>query len=369
MLLASALLLLGPTPTHASRPPAQGAPEPALVAVWTSGEDGYHTYRIPAIVRAPSGDLLAFCEGRRGGRGDSGDIDLLVKRSSNGGATWGPQRVLWDDGENVCGNPCPVVDGTTGRIHLLATHNLGEDSEREIIDDVAEGTRTVWVLTSDDGGATWTEPREITKSTKMKYWTWYATGPGVGIQLIRGAHPGRLVVPCDHIEAGTKRYRSHVLLSDDHGKTWRIGGVTPRDQLNECQVAELADGSLVLNMRNYDRRTKARAVAVSTNGGTTWGAVRWDEALPEPICQAGLIGVDRGEERRLYFTNPASADARVRMTLRASDDGGATWETVDVLHEGPAAYSCPVALEGERVGILFECGDEHPYERIVFTAR
>ncbi|MEM6931103.1 MAG: sialidase family protein, partial [Myxococcota bacterium] len=266
---------VAPALTGAQEPLAGGPSPPDPVTVWASGEDGYHTYRIPAIVRSPSGDLLAFCEGRRGGRGDSGDIDLLLRRSTDDGGSWGESRVLWDDGDNVCGNPCPVVDEATGRIHLLATRNLGRDHEREIIDGTSEGTRTVWVLTSDDGGATWSEPREVTPSTKRADWTWYATGPGVGIRLTRGAHAGRLVVPCDHIEANTKLYRSHVLLSDDHGATWRIGGVAPREGLNECQVAERADGSLVLNMRNYDRRRETRAVTHSSDGGESWGEVQW----------------------------------------------------------------------------------------------
>ena len=284
--------------------------------VWTAGTDGYHTYRIPAIVAAPNGDLLAFCEGRRSGRGDSGDIDLVMKRSSDGGKTWSDQRVLWDDGDHVCGNPCAVVD-RKGRVQLLLTHNLGHDHESEIIAGTSEGTRTVWQMTSADSGATWSEPREITSSAKRENWTWYATGPGIGIRLERGEHAGRLVIPCDHIEAETKRYFSHVILSDDDGETWRIGGVSPRDQLNECQAAELADGTVVVNMRNYDRTRKARAVMESKDGGETFGEVRWDLALPEPICQAGLVvarldstfmeSTDR-QTTRVWFSNPASDD-------------------------------------------------------------
>ncbi len=353
----------------AAQSPAQSPPVP----VWIAGEGGYHTYRIPAIARAPAGDLLAFCEGRRGGLGDSGDIDLLMRRSTDGGTTWSQQRVLWDDGENVCGNPCPVVDVETGAIHLFATHNLGSDREGQIIAGTATGTRTVWILSSEDGGATWSKPREVTGSTKRADWTWYATGPGIGIQLEHGEHAGRLVVPCDHIVAESKRYFSHVLLSDDHGKTWRIGGSSTRDQLNECQVAELAGGELVLNMRNYDRRKRARAITRSQDGGDTWGEVTWDESLPEPICQAGLIAFDiEGDTpvRRMVFSNPASPDRRERMTLRASDDGGKTWTTLGILHDGPAAYSCLVTLDEKGapgVGCLFECGVKAPYELIVFA--
>ncbi len=349
-------------------------PASGPVDVWTSGEAGYHTYRIPAILRAPDGALLAFCEGRKGGRGDSGDIDLLMKRSSDGGVTWGEQRVLWDDGNNVCGNPCPVLDRDTGMIFLFLTHNLGHDHESEIIAGTSEGTRTVWVMTSADGGAEWSPPREVTASTKRANWTWYATGPGVGIQLEVGRHAGRLVIPCDHIEADSRRYYSHVLLSDDHGATWRIGGRSGRDQLNECQVAELDSGELVLNMRNYNRQKRARAVTRSTDGGESFGEVTWDEGLPEPICQAGMVTVRAGRgggavERWLAFSNPASPDRRERMLVRVSHDGGREWRTAALLHGKAAAYSCLVDLsEGtsNAVGCLFERGRKSPYERITF---
>ncbi|MDB2577399.1 glycoside hydrolase [Planctomycetota bacterium] len=344
------------------------------VDVWTSGEEGYHTYRIPAVMRAPDGALLAFCEGRKVGRGDSGDIDLLMKRSDDGGASWGEQRVLWDDGDNVCGNPCPVLDRDTGMIFLFLTHNLGHDRESEIIAGTSEGTRTVWVMTSADGGSEWSPPREVSASTKRRDWTWYATGPGVGIQLEVGPHAGRLVIPCDHIEADSQRYYSHVLLSDDHGATWRIGGRSKRDQLNECQVAELDSGELVLNMRNYNRQKRARAVARSKDGGESFGEVTWDEELPEPICQAGMVTVRAGRgggvvERWLAFSNPASPNRRERMLVRVSYDGGLSWHTAALLHGKAAAYSCLVDLSdgnSPAVGCLFERGREGPYERITF---
>lgn len=335
--------------------------------LWRSGEGGYHTYRIPAVVAVGGEGVVAFCEGRKGGSGDAGDIDLLVRRSTDGGRTFGPSELLWSDGENTCGNPCPVFDAVTGDLHLLVTHNLGVDRESQIIAGESQGTRTVWHLKSTDGGVSWSEPREITSTTKRPDWTWYATGPGIGIQLGSGEWEGRLVVPCDHIEGGTQRYFSHVLISDDHGTSWRLGGRTPEHDLNECQIAELSDGRLLLNMRNYDRSRKARAVTWSEDGGESFASRRFDSQLPEPICQASLLrhGSWRVDGRAvLLFSNPASENSRTSMTLRHSTDDGRTWSAGRVLHAGPSAYSCLVSLPNGDIGCLYEAGRSSPYEEI-----
>jgi sialidase-1 len=244
------------------------------------------------------------------------------------------------------------------------THNLGKDHESAIIDKTSTGTRTVWTTTSTDNGVTWTTPREITATTKDPSWTWYATGPGNGIQLRGGDHAGRLVIPCDHIEVDTRKYFSHVIISDDHGKTWTRAGSTPKDQLNECAVAELADGSLLLNMRNYDRSKRSRVLSRSTDGGASWSLPEHHQELPEPICQASMIALDDG--KILVFSNPASPLKRVAMRARRSTDGGRSWSDGTLLHEGPSAYSSLVALPGNTVGCLYECGESHPYERIRF---
>ena len=334
--------------------------------VFTSGEGGYDTYRIPAVVRTEAGTLLAFAEGRRASRSDTGNIDLLMKRSEDDGATWGAFQVIWDDGDNTCGNPAPVVDRTNGTVWLLMTWNLGSDHEKDIIAGKSKDTRRVYVTSSADDGATWKTPAEITADTKRDDWTWYATGPGNGIQLTTGAQAGRLLIPCDHIEAESKHYYSHVIWSDDHGASWQLGGRTPMHQVNECAVVELPDGQLLLNMRNYDREKKHRQVAYSADAGATWSRQSFDATLIEPICQASLIRAD-GVGEVLLFSNPASEDAREQMTVRRSTDAGATWEASLVLHAGPAAYSSLVALGDGVGGCLFEAGAANPYETIRFT--
>ncbi|MEZ5400968.1 MAG: sialidase family protein [Bryobacteraceae bacterium] len=327
------------------------------VDVWRAGEDGYHSYRIPALLRTRKGALLAFCEARKNSRSDSGDIDLVMKRSTDGGRTWSAQQVIADQETNTIGNPCPVQDRRTGTIWMPLTANPGNLAEREIEKDSAKGTRTVWMMHSNDEGQTWTTPVEITSSVKETGWGWYATGPGNAIQL----RSGRLLVPCDHRRFGSQARHSHVIYSDDRGTTWRMGG-SAQPETNECAVVELNDGSLMLNMRSYAGRNR-RAVAISRDGGATWEDRGLDEALIEPVCQASLIRFDR---RRLLFSNPASTK-RERMTVRLSRDEGRTWAKSLVLHEGPAAYSSLAALGRNDAACLYERGPASAYETITLA--
>ncbi|HWR52077.1 MAG TPA: sialidase family protein [Bryobacteraceae bacterium] len=332
--------------------------------VFQAGEDGYHTFRIPAIVATKQGTLLAFCEGRRGSGSDSGDIDLLVKRSFDKGRTWSKTAIVADLGTDTVGNPAPVVDRKTGAILLLLTRNAGHVTENQIVSAAVEESRTVWITASRDDGATWSVPIDITASVKRPDWTWYATGPGNGIQL----RTGRLVIPCDHIVKETKAMHSHVIYSDDRGATWNIGGIAG-EKTNESAVAELRDGSLLLNMRSY-HGVNRRAIALSRDGGLTWGQTTLDDALIDPICQASLVrAVPAAREKgdgRLLFSNAASTK-RERMTVRLSNDDGRTWPVAKEIHDGPAAYSCLVVLPDRSFGLLYERGDGRPYERITFA--
>jgi sialidase-1 len=355
---------------------APAAPQPGLqlTDVFVAGTEGYATFRIPALILTGKGTLLAFCEGRKVGRADSGDIDLLVRRSTDGGKTWAPPQVVWNDAENTCGNPCPVVDRTTGAIWLPMTWNHGRDTESQIKQNTGKDTRRVFVTCSNDDGRTWARPREITTETKRPQWRWYATGPGVGIQLDQGPWKGRLLIPCDHslIEPNNPDgYNSHVIYSDDHGRTWQLGGVI-RPAVNECQVVELVDGTLLINLRNYDRSRTTRALANSADGGITWSTVRHDPALIEPVCQASFVRYTiqpQHERNRLLFSNPAHAEPgrRQDMTVRMSEDEGATWPVSRVVWPGPAAYSCLAATSEGSIACLFEAGEKHPYERIVLA--
>ena len=339
-----------------------------LKYIFKSGSEGYNTFRIPSIITTDSGVVLAFAEGRKNSSSDSGDIDLVLKRSTDGGKTWGDLIVIRDDSTNVCGNPSPVIDRKTGKIFLLSTWNRGDDTESEIINMTSVDTRRVYVMNSIDEGLSWSKPIEITDKVKKPNWTWYATGPVHGIQIREGSKKGRMIIPCDHIEANTKKYYSHIIYSDDGGSSWNIGGTTPQDQVNECSVAEIGKGKLILNMRNYDRTQMNRKISISNDYGESWGDIYDDKALVEPICQASILRYSfKGSGRNdLLFINPADKNKRLNMTLRLSNDLGRTWTREFLLHKGPSAYSDITKLRNGNVGCIFEAGKNSPYEGIVY---
>ncbi len=355
-------------PIHSLFPAAKDGLKQSVL--FESGTNGYHSYRIPVLLTSEKGTLLAFCEGRKMSQSDTGKIDLLVKRSTDGGKHWGAQQVIWSDGANVCGNPAPVVDRTTGVIWLLLTWNRGEDEEKQIHAGTGLDTRRVFVSHSADDGMTWSSPQEITSTVKEPHWRWYATGPANGIQLTQGKYKGRLVIPCDHsdyTDPTRHPFRSHVIYSDDHGRNWQLGGTTG-EMVNECTLEELAGGTLLLNMRSYHGKHR-RALSRSEDGGLTWSEIALDPTLIEPVCQASLLRYTWPKGKRkgiLLFSNPAS-DKREKMTVRWSEDEGISWSQGRLLHSGPSAYSSLAVLKNREIGCLYECGEKKPYEKIVFA--
>jgi len=347
--------------------------------VFAKGDYGYHTFRIPAVVQTHSGVILAFAEARKNSASDSGDIDLVLKRSCDGGKTWGDMIVVWDDGENVCGNPSPVVLKDGGRVILLATWNNGIDTEADIHTNKGVDTRRVFICHSDDEGLTWSEPKDITDQTKESQWTWYATGPCHAIEKQKSPHKGRIIVPCNHgdyhniIPNKRQRYgnttASHIIYSDDKGISWHIGGTTGIG--NESTVAETKKGYLVLNMRGKrtkDNTNQYRLVANSKDGGDSFGNYYVEKNLIEPVCEGSIINFTRkgNISSRLLFSNPAYMSQRKCMTIHQSKDNGKTWKKAVCLSEDWAAYSDMVILSDGNVGIFYETGKDSPYEHMVF---
>lgn len=332
--------------------------------VYTSGTDGYAIYRIPTMIQTTSGTLLAFAEGRKHSGSDTGQIDTVLRRSHDGGATWSPLELVRTDGDHTCGNPVPVIDKRTGRIVLVTTWNRGDDHEKDIMAGTSKDTRRVFVTHSDDDGRTWSTHKDITDQVKKPHWRWYATGPCHGIQL----DSGRLVIPANysdhtHEDDGVHPYSAHVIFSDDGGDTWQMGG-SPGPATNESTVVALNDGTLMLNMRSYHDLNR-RAVSWSHDDGATWNGVYLHPQLIEPVCQASILRLSNGH---LVFSNPAST-AREKLTVRLSTDSGATWTSGTLLHEEFSAYSDLVELPDGSVGCLYErdSPDEKRYGRITFA--
>ena len=316
--------------------------------------DGYNVFRIPSIIETTQGTLLAFCEGRDS-IADDGNIDLVMKRSFDNGKTWTDLQVIIDNGPDTAGNPAPVVDRDTGTIWLPYCTNPAYDMNN----------RRVFITHSNDDGETWAASTDITDMVTREGWTWYATGPGRSIQL----GSGRFIVPCNHRDTISGTANSHIIYSDD-GINWHIGGILGPDT-DESQVAELEDGSLLINMRDLSD-VHRRQIARSYDEGLTWTVTTYDEALPDPSCQGSLLETPFG----LLFSNPVGEISILRhnLTVRLSEDGGETWAVSKTLHAGPAAYSALSLLPEGRLGCLYENGEFPflPYKRItlaVFSLR
>ncbi|WP_406111415.1 glycoside hydrolase [Streptomyces sp. NBC_01003] len=337
-----------------------------------AGREGYASFRIPAAVATRSGVLLAFCEGRVGSREDYGNIDVVLKRSTDGGRTWDPLQVVAANGDDLAGNPAPVVLDT-GRVLIVHVRNAAGATETAIRrgEVEPEDGRRVWVQHSDDEGLTWSAPREITAQAKNKNWRWYATGPGHALQT----QSGRVVVPANHSlppaggDTGTegKYDGGHCLLSDDRGRTWRLGYVDDHPDgyvnVNETTAVELPDGRLYFNARNDSPAPGTRADATSEDGGESLvKAFRPQAGLVGPVVEGSLLRL--GEV--LLFAGPADPGFRALMSVRASEDEGVTWRVAHTVDGLPAAYSDLVRADTETVGLLYETGDFSAYETITF---
>ncbi|WP_393075937.1 exo-alpha-sialidase [Streptomyces sp. LN704] len=375
--LTAAALIALPSPAGAQHRAAPGEFE-QQVLFKAAQDPGYACFRIPAVVRTPRGTLLAFAEGRVHDCGDAGDIDVVVKRSTDGGRSWGPLQVVNEGAGDTHGNPAPVVDRETGRVVLAETYNTGRTDGRSC--DVP-CDRTPHLQYSDDDGLSWSRPRDLSDEILPPNWnSWYATGPVHGIQLTRGRHTGRLVFGVNTETWDGSRVTANnaaLITSDDGGDHWRIGAKdswpiaddgTFRQKPSELTLTQRADGAVLVSGREQDGTDLGhRTQTVSRDGGDSFTAPFRD--LPDlyaPQVQGSVLRLDD----RILLACPGDPDRRRTMMIRSSYDGGRTWDSVDrgtVVTTDWSGYSDLTRIGGDTVGLLYEGGAVDARDEIRFA--
>lgn len=321
------------------------------VDVFVPEPDGYPAIRIPSLVQAADGTLLAFAEGRQGGD-HSGNV-LLLKRSADEGVTWSKATVLDQQPGLALNNPQAVVLADGKILLMYQSNRLGE---RAAPAGFGPGAYSVWLLESVDDGQSWGPPRDVTRETRRESATSVASGPGNGIQLKGERRRGRIVMPMN--EGPWGKWQVYAAFSDDGGQTWQMGEPAPAGEeagfANEVQMVELSNGFLLLNARNMGGKP-CRKQAWSEDGGMTWSPLADQPELVDPECQASLGYWP--ERNLLLFLNPASTRNRSGGGLRTSRDHGYRWSAPETVWPGPFAYSSMTMLTNGRLGVLFERDD------------
>ncbi len=336
------------------------------VALRKGSDDGVHTFRIPGLATTNAGTLIGVYDVRRRNGGDlPGDIDVGMSRSTDGGRTWEPMRVIMDMGDDPqwnydgIGDPAVLVDRNTGTIWVAGTWSHGNRSWRGSGPGLSpEETGQLMLVRSDDDGVTWSKPINITQQVKKPEWCFILQGPGKGITMRNGT----IVFAAQYQDPPDQKRLPHstIIYSKDHGKTWHAG-TGAFDDTTESQVVEVEPGVLMLNCR-YNRKS-ARVVMTTRDMGRTWQKHPTSErSLIEPrACMASLINVDQelGKDAGgwLLFSNPDSLQARERLMIKASNDGGMTWPKQHRLlldENRSAGYSCMTMIDEQTVGILYE---------------
>ena len=326
--------------------------------LFCAGDQGVHTYRIPALIETRKGTLLAVADARHESSRDMpANISLVLRTSHDRGNTWSPTATLRKVPEGGVGDASLLIDRRTGRVwcfHSYGPPGIGFGTAQP-------GARTgpstfqCHAIFTDDDGVTWSGPRDLTPQIKDPAWQALFSTSGTHIQTSTGRYLLPLVV---RDAQGTISSRN--AYSDDAGLTWKVGGaIAPGTDESKC--VELSEGVILQNMRNGP----TRAIALSNDGGVTFGPITHDNTLIDPVCNAAITHYHRKHHDLLIFTNAASAK-RENLTLRLSSDQGKTWTLGRVIHAGPSAYSTVLALRDGSIAILYECGDTSAYSKITF---
>lgn len=342
---------------------------PFMADVFIGGEEGYHTYRIPSVITTSKGTILALCEGRAS-QADHAHNDIVMKKSLDKGKTWSDLEVIAEQGDNCLNNPTLVELEESNRIIMMyQVYPYGFD-EHGAVPGYKKRDKVcrTYLIYSDDDGASWSAPKDITKEVKRKeIVTSTATGPGIGIQISHGTYKGRILMPFN--QGPYNNWKVYAVYSDNNGKTWDMGEVAPEGSKgmgNEVQMVELTNGDILLNSRSASGN-KLRKKAISKDGGETWSPLMDDPELIEPQCQASLLRfnfANNNEPGRLLFSNPASKEKRLLGTIRISYDDGKTWPLEKLIYEGSFAYSCLTKIDNSTAGLLFE---RDGYKKISFS--
>ena len=325
--------------------------------VFHAGENGVHTYRIPALVETRDGVLIAVADARYDNARDlPNHISLVMRRSMDGGRHWEAARVIRDVKQGGVGDASLLLDHSTGRVWCF--HNYGPPGIGFQNSKPGTGPDTLHfeAIYSDNAGETWSGPVDLTPQVKDPAWQAMFAASGTDIQI----STGRFLVPLV-IRDAKGILHSLNAYSDDHGKSWRAGKPIG-EGTDESHNVELQSGVVLQNMRDGN----TRAVARSHDGGISFGPVSHDAALIDARCNAGITRYHRNGLDMLAFPNAASSK-RENLTLKLSYDGGKTWPLARTIDAGPSAYSTIIPLRDGSIGVLYERGEKNPYERITFA--
>jgi sialidase-1 len=356
------------------------AAAPERRTVFNPATDGYASIRIPALLTTRRGTLLALAEGRNAAA-DQAANQLILKRSTDGGKSWRPLQRILRDGNNSFNNPCLVEERSTGRILLMIQSYPAGGKEFNgklqpgVVGSLIERN---YLISSDDDGDTWTQPKDVTVTTKAVEAVTIAGGPGIGIQLQHGPHAGRLIMPLNQRVGPFWDVRA--VYSDDRGTVWKLGDLAPgaravnakgraTSMVNEVQMVELQDGSVRMNSRRADDQP-FRKTAISRDGGQTWSPVEQARELADPACMGSILRYSfagEGGKSIILYSGPNST-TRANGTVYLSYDEGRSWPVRKVLCQGRFGYSCLTRLPDGRVGILYETGEKKTEEVIAFAS-